>query len=234
LAGSGVGPDGGQDQDDGLIEGSAPGITVCAEGPGGAAVVGAGLTELAEGGGVAAGFGQEVAAVAEHVRPGPAPGCVPGAAELPGGGDHPPVMRGAAQVAEVGFGADPAGGQAGGGEGLGGVLGDVVGDGLVVQRLAGAGHVVADGPDIGALRRAEGERQDLAAVLDREPAAHGLAEPGVTLDMAGGAGDVSAVRASSGLGVAARARPKARPEIRAANLPPRRRHSAIERRLSRA
>ena len=32
------------------------------------------VPELAEGDGVAAGFGQEVAAVAEHVRPGPAAG----------------------------------------------------------------------------------------------------------------------------------------------------------------
>ena len=39
----------------------------------GAAVVGAGLAELAEGDGVAAGFGEEVAAVAEHVGPGPEP-----------------------------------------------------------------------------------------------------------------------------------------------------------------
>ena len=66
-----VGPDDGQDQDDGLVQGAAPGVAVGVRGPGGAAVVGAGGAELAEGDGVAAGFGQEVAAVAEHVRPGP-------------------------------------------------------------------------------------------------------------------------------------------------------------------
>jgi hypothetical protein len=39
----------------------------------GAAVVGAGFAELAEGDVVAVRFGQEVTAVAEHVRPGPEP-----------------------------------------------------------------------------------------------------------------------------------------------------------------
>jgi hypothetical protein len=68
-------------------------------------VVGAGFAELAEGDGVAAGFGQEVAAVAEHVRPGLAAGGGPGAAELPGGGDHPAIVGGAAQVPEVGLAA---------------------------------------------------------------------------------------------------------------------------------
>ena len=124
-----VGPDDGQDQDDGLVQGAAPGVAVGVRGPGGAAVVGAGGAELAEGDGVAAGFGEEVAAVAEHVRPGPEPG-----AELPGGGDQPPVVGGAAQPVEVGLAAYPVRGQAGGGQGLGGVLGDVVGDGLAVQR----------------------------------------------------------------------------------------------------
>src|ERR1043166_6669914 len=64
-----VGPDGGQDQDDGLVQGSAPGVAVSVRGAQGAAVVRAGGAELAEGDGVAAGFGEEVAAVAEHVRP---------------------------------------------------------------------------------------------------------------------------------------------------------------------
>src|SRR5690242_12781775 len=81
-----VGPDDGQDQDDGLVQGATPGVAVGVRGTGGAAVVGAGGAQLAEGDGVAAGFGEEVTAVAEHVRPGPASG-----AELPGSGDQPPV-----------------------------------------------------------------------------------------------------------------------------------------------
>ena len=133
---------------------SPPGWFCCA------AVVGAGFAELAEGDGVRVGFGQEVAAVAEHVRPLPEPRVtgLASAAELPGGGDHLLVVGGAAQVLDVDQVPQPLGGDAGGGQGLGGVLGDVVRHRLVVQRLAGAGQVVAaDGPDIGALRRAEGQ-----------------------------------------------------------------------------
>ena len=53
----------------------------------GAAVVGAGGAELAEGDRVAAGFGEEVAAVAEHVRPLPSRGSPSRpCAELPRGG----------------------------------------------------------------------------------------------------------------------------------------------------
>src|SRR6266568_5229415 len=95
VTGSGVAPDGdGEDQNDGFIEWPAPGIAAGGGGPGGAAVVGACGAELAEGDRVAAGFGQGVAAVAEHVCPGPEPmlaGRV-AAAKLPGGGDHPPVV----------------------------------------------------------------------------------------------------------------------------------------------
>ena len=130
AADPGVGPGGAEDQDDGFIKRAVPGVTVGVRGPGGAAVVGACGAELAEGDGVAAGFGQEVAAVAEHVRPGPEPGGVAGAAELPGGGDQRPVVGRAAKLVDVGLAADAQAGQAGGGEGLGGVLGDVVGDGL--------------------------------------------------------------------------------------------------------
>ena len=58
----------------------------------------------------------------------------------------------------------PLGGQAGHGQGLGGVLGDVVRHRLVVQRLTRAGQVVtADGPHIGALRRAERQRDSRAS-----------------------------------------------------------------------
>ena len=118
VAGSGVGP-GPQDQDDGFVHGSSPG----SRSPPGwfcAPVVGAGFAELAEGDRVAAGFGQEVAAVAEHVRPGPEP-FLPGralAAELPGGGDHPLVVGRAAQVLDVDLVPQPLGGQAGCGQGL--------------------------------------------------------------------------------------------------------------------
>ena len=59
VAGSGVGP-GAQDQDDGLIEGTAPRIAFAAGVALGAAVLGAGGAESTEGDGVAAGFGQEV------------------------------------------------------------------------------------------------------------------------------------------------------------------------------
>ena len=59
AAGAFVGPDGGQDQDDGLVQGAAPGVAVGVRGAGGAAVVGAGSAELAEGDGVAAGFGEK-------------------------------------------------------------------------------------------------------------------------------------------------------------------------------
>jgi hypothetical protein len=58
------------DQDDGFVDGPSPGVAFAAGVAFGAPVVGAGLAELAEGDGVAAGFGQEVAAVAKHVRTG--------------------------------------------------------------------------------------------------------------------------------------------------------------------
>src|SRR5215472_1961776 len=63
VSGSGVGP-GLDDQDDGSVEGAAPGVAFAAGVAFGAAVVGAGLAELAEGDRVPLGFGQEVAAVA--------------------------------------------------------------------------------------------------------------------------------------------------------------------------
>src|SRR5215471_3242419 len=68
------------------------------------AVFGAGAAELAEGDGVAAGLGEEVAAVAEGVcpfaQPGPGRGKFP-SAELPGGGDHGPVVAVAPQGGDV-------------------------------------------------------------------------------------------------------------------------------------
>jgi hypothetical protein len=63
----------------------------------GAAMVGAGAAELAKGDGLAAGFGQEVAAVAEHVRPLPEP-LLPGPGPGPDGegraGGQAPKARG--------------------------------------------------------------------------------------------------------------------------------------------
>src|SRR5262245_13117865 len=72
VTGTGVGP-GLEDHDDGLVEGTTPGVAFTVRMTLGAAVVGASFAELAEGDRVAAGFGQEVAAVAEHVRPLPEP-----------------------------------------------------------------------------------------------------------------------------------------------------------------
>ena len=93
------------DQDDGFVQGTAPGVAFAAGVAFGAAVVGAGRAELAEGDRVPPGFGQEVAAVAEHVRPVPEPGVagLASAAELPGGDDHPLLVGRAAQVLDVGL-----------------------------------------------------------------------------------------------------------------------------------
>ena len=78
---------------------------------------------------------------------------------------------------------------------------------LVVQRLLGdpgqpgqaAGQVGGEpAPQVGRVGVEQHRGLVVVAV-----AAHGLAEPGVGLDVAGGAGDVAAVRAAAGLGVAA-------------------------------
>ena len=128
VAGSGVGP-GGDDEDQGVIDGAAPRVAFTVGVVLSAAVRAAGSTQGAEGDGVAAGFCQEVAAAAEHVRPAAEPRIAGRvlAAELPGGGDHPLEMRGTAQGAQVKVGADARIGQAGHGQRFGGVLGDVVG-----------------------------------------------------------------------------------------------------------
>src|SRR5262245_32432644 len=124
VAGTGVGPVV-QDQDDGVVEGAAPGVEFACGVALGAAVVLAVAAEAAEGGGVGAGFGEEVAAVAEcmgpFAQPGPCgdeaavtefPGgaAYPGgdvvaAAEFPRGGDHLLVVPVAAQVRQVTRGA---------------------------------------------------------------------------------------------------------------------------------
>jgi hypothetical protein len=151
VAGSGVGP-GAEDEHDGLVEGASPGVAFTVRVALLATVAGASLPEMAEGDGVTAEFGEEVAALAEHVGPVAEPriaGRVP-AAELTGGGDHLLVMAGAAQPGEVEGGPEPLVGQAGDSQALGGVFGDVVRYGLAAERLARARQVIAmaDGPGV--------------------------------------------------------------------------------------
>ena len=118
-----------------------------------AAVGDAGLAEGGEGDGVAAGFGEEVAAEAEHVRPA-AQGAVGGfaahpalgVADVPAGVDEPfGVGSGRVRVQAEGVGGDAGGGVAGGLGAFGGVLGEVAGDG---QAGHGGGAPVGDGADV--------------------------------------------------------------------------------------
>ena len=166
VAGSGVGP-GPDDQDDGFVQGAAPGVTFTIWVVLLTAVLGTGLAKLAEGDGVAAGFGEEVAAVAEHVCSLPEPG-VTGlafAAELPRGDDHLPVVGRAAKAGDLDRVPDTGVGQPWSGEGLGGVLGDVVRDGLTVERLAGARDRIApDRPGVGLRAEPEQDGADLASI----------------------------------------------------------------------
>ena len=113
----------------------------------GASVDDAGLAEVAEGDGVAAGFGEEVAAEAEHVGPAAQAGVVGVAADLPAGVDEPFGVG----AGRVGVQVDRVGGQAGGGVAgslgaFGGVLGQVAGDGQVGD---GARAAQGDDPDVG-------------------------------------------------------------------------------------
>src|SRR6266498_1042358 len=131
VAGSGVGPCF-EDQHHRVVEGTAPRVVFTVWVALATTVVDTGTAELAEGSGVAAGFGEEVAAVAEHVGPLAEPwfgGCVPGA-ELPRGGDHLLVVGRAAQCGDLEFGTDAGAGQARHVEGLSNVLGDVIRDSL--------------------------------------------------------------------------------------------------------
>ena len=92
----------------------------------GCAGSGCGLAEVGEPDGVAAGFGEEVAAEAEHVRPAAQPGVVRVLAERPAGVDEPfgvGAVRVGVQV--DGFGGDAGGGVAGDLGAFGGVLGEV-------------------------------------------------------------------------------------------------------------
>ena len=88
-AGSGVGE--GADDEDGFVVGVVGGADGAVFGSGvlAAPVADAGLAQVAEPDGVAAGFGQEVAAEAEHVRPAPQAGVAGVGAEGPAGVDEP-------------------------------------------------------------------------------------------------------------------------------------------------
>ena len=83
-----------------------------------------------EGDRVAAGFGQEVAAVAEHVRPAAQrlEVRVGVGAEFPAGADEPALVGGGCRVVADGVRGDPDGGEPGWLGGLGGVFGEVSGD----------------------------------------------------------------------------------------------------------
>src|SRR5690242_12475531 len=104
VAGTGVMPVT-EEQHGGFVHDPAPGVEFAVRVTLGAAVFLAGGAELAEGDGEAARLGEEVAAVAEAVRPLPV-------AERPGGLDELAVMRRAAERLDLEPGADPVGGQA--------------------------------------------------------------------------------------------------------------------------
>ena len=112
-----------------------------------APVADAGLAQVGEPDGVAAGFGQEVAAEAEHVRPAAQAGVAGFGAEGPAGVDEPfgvSAVRVGVQVEVVR--GDAGGGVAGDLGALGGVLGQVAGDGQVGY-VAGASQ--SDDADVG-------------------------------------------------------------------------------------
>src|SRR5205823_2425905 len=88
-AGSGVGE--GPDDEDGFLVGVVGGADRSVVGSGvlAAPVGDAGLAQVGEADGVAAGFGQEVAAEAEHVRPAAQAEVAGFGADAPAGGDEP-------------------------------------------------------------------------------------------------------------------------------------------------
>jgi hypothetical protein len=147
-----------------------------------AAVAGTFATEIPEGDGVPAGFGQEVAAVAKHVRPQAEPrfaGYLP-CTQLPRGGDHLPVVTGAAKAGDLDSVPDTDVGQARHGESLGGVLGDIVRDSLAVERLAAADDRGAvNGPGVGLHAEPEQDaavRAEVSGDTDGGGLADGIAE----------------------------------------------------------
>ena len=104
-----------------------------------APVADAGLAQVGEPDGVAAGFGQEVAAEAEHVRPAAQAGVVRVGADRPAGVDEPFGVGAVGVGVQVDrLGGDAGGGVPGGFGALGGVFGEVAGDGQVGDG-AGAG-----------------------------------------------------------------------------------------------
>ena len=106
----------------------------------------AGLAEVVEADGVAAGFGEEVAAEAEHVGPAAQAGVVGVAAEPPAGGDEPFGVGARGVGVQVdGVGGEAGGGVAGGFGAFGGVFGEVAGDGQVGD---GAGAAQGDDADV--------------------------------------------------------------------------------------
>ena len=146
-SGSGVGE--GADDEGGFVVGVVGGAdgSVFGSGVVAAPVDDAGLAEVAEADGVAAGFGEEVAAEAEHVGPAAQAGVVGVVAEAPAGGDEPFGVG----AFGVGVQVDGVGGEAGGGVpgglgAFGGVFGEVAGDGQVGD---GAGAAHGDDPDVG-------------------------------------------------------------------------------------
>ncbi len=145
-AGSGVGE--GADDQDGFLVGVVGGADGSVLGAGvlAAPVGDAGLAQVAEPEGVAAGFGQEVAAEAEHVGPAAQAGVARVSAEGPAGVDEPfgvGAVRAGVQV--EGVSGDAGGGVAGDLGALGGVFGEVAGDGQVGD---GAGAAQGDDADV--------------------------------------------------------------------------------------
>src|SRR6185437_4414887 len=145
-SGSGVGE--GADDQGGFVVGVVGGADGAVFGSGvlAAAVGDAGLAQVAEADGVAAGFGEEVAAEAEHVGPAAQADVAGVLADPPAGVDETLGVG----AAGVGVQVDRVGGDAGGGVtgglgSLGGVFGEVARDGQVGE---GAGAVQGDGSDV--------------------------------------------------------------------------------------
>src|SRR6185437_9951698 len=167
-SGSGVGE--GADDQGGFVVGVVGGADGSVVGTGvlAAAVGDARLAQVAEPDGVAAGFGEEVAAEAEHVGPATQADIAGVLADPPAGVDEPfgvGATRVGVQVDRLG--GDAGGGVPGGFGALGGVLGEVAGDGQVGE-VAGAGQ--GDGPDVdlgapgdGPARRLGGMRRGAVA-----------------------------------------------------------------------
>src|SRR6185437_2038552 len=149
-SGSGVGE--GADDQGGFVVGVVGGADGSVVGSGvlAAAVGDAGLAQVAEPDGVAAGFGEEVAAEAEHVGPAAQADIAGVLAGPPAGVDEPFGVGAAGAGVQVDrLGGDAGGGVPGGFGALGGVLGEVAGDGQISDG-AGAGQGDDADVDLGA------------------------------------------------------------------------------------